>query len=89
MRSSHRTPKRTQPATSALTRKTNMDQAFLEMKLREFQRICESLGIDIEQHHELIVDMFWDGFQPAEVEEAIEVLDIDGEFSHLKEHPYA
>jgi len=66
-----------------------MDQVFLEMKLSEFQRICESLGIDIVEHHALIVDMFWDGFCPAEVEEAIEVYDLDGEFAHLKAHPYA
>jgi len=33
--------------------------------------------------------MFWDGFCAAEVAEQIEVLDLDGEFSHLDEHPYA
>ena len=66
-----------------------MDQVFLEMKLSEFQRICETLGIDIEKHDLLVKEMFWDGFCPAEVEEAIEVYDPDGEFSHLKEHPYA
>jgi len=65
-----------------------MDQIFLEMKLSEFQRICETLGIDIEKHHKLICDMFWDGFCAAEVQEQIEVLDLDGEFSHLNEYPY-
>ena len=61
---------------------------FVEMKLSEFQRICETLGIDIEKHHKLICDMFWDGFCAAEVQEQIEVLDLDGEFSHLNEYPY-
>ena len=61
---------------------------FLEMKLSEFQRICASIGIDIEQYHELICEMFWDGFCAAEVQEQIEVLDLDGEFSHLNEAPY-
>jgi len=65
-----------------------MDQIFLEMKLSEFQRICETLGIDIVEHDLLIKEMFWDGFCPAEVQEQIEVLDLDGEFSHLNEHPY-
>ena len=61
---------------------------FVEMKLSEFQRICETLGIDIEKHHKLICEMFWDGFCAAEVQEQIEVLDLDGEFSHLNEYPY-
>jgi len=65
-----------------------MDQVFIEMKLSEFQRICQTLGIDIDKHHKLICEMFWDGFCAAEVEEQIEVLDLDGEFSHLNEHPY-
>jgi len=65
-----------------------MDQVFIEMKLSEFQRICETLGIDIVEHHKLICDMFWDGFCAAEVQEQIEVLDLDGEFSHLNEYPY-
>ena len=65
-----------------------MDQVFIEMKLSEFQRICETLGIDIDKHHKLICEMFWDGFCAAEVQEQIEVLDLDGEFSHLNEHPY-
>ena len=65
-----------------------MNQIFIEMKLSEFQRICETLGIDIEKHHKLICEMFWDGFCAAEVQEQIEVLDLDGEFSHLNEHPY-
>ena len=67
---------------------TGFDMTFVEMKLSEFQRICETLGIDIEKHHKLICEMFWDGFCAAEVEEAIEVLDLDNEFSHLNEHPY-
>ena len=50
-----------------------MDQVFLEMKLSEFQRICQSLGIDIDQHHKLICEMFWDGFCAAEIKEMIEV----------------
>ena len=61
---------------------------FVEMKLSEFQRICETLGIDIEKHHKLICEMFWDGFCAAEVQEQIEVFDLDGEFSHLNEWPY-
>jgi len=61
---------------------------FVEMKLSEFQRICEKLGIDIEKHHKLICEMFWDGFCAAEVQEQIEVFDLDGEFSHLNEWPY-
>jgi len=61
---------------------------FVEMKLSEFQRICQTLGIDIEKHHKLICEMFWDGFCAAEVQEQIEVLDLDGEFSHLNEWPY-
>ena len=65
-----------------------MDQVFIEMKLSEFQRICETLGIDIDKHHKLICEMFWDGFCAAEVQEQIEVLDLDGEFSHLNEWPY-
>ena len=65
-----------------------MDQVFIEMKLSEFQRICETLGIDIDKHHKLICEMFWDGFCAAEVQEQIEVLDLDGEFSHLNEAPY-
>jgi len=67
---------------------TGFDMTFVEMKLSEFQRICETLGIDIEKHHKLICDMFWDGFCAAEVQEQIEVLDLDGEFSHLNEYPY-
>ena len=61
---------------------------FVEMKLSEFQRICQTLGIDIELHHKLVCEMFWDGFCAAEVQEQIEVLDLDGEFSHLNEAPY-
>ena len=67
---------------------TGYDMTFVEMKLSEFQRICQTLGIDIDQHHKLICEMFWDGFCAAEVQEMIEVLDLDGEFSHLNEHPY-
>ena len=68
---------------------TGFDMTFVEMKLSEFQRICQTLGIDIEQHHILICEMFWDGFCPAEVEEAIEIMDLKEEFSHLDEYPYA
>ena len=60
-----------------------MDQVFLEMKLSEFQRICQKLGIDIDLHNLLILDMFWDGFYPAEVEEAVDILDLKNEFSNL------
>ena len=67
---------------------TGFDMTFVEMKLSEFQRICQTLGIDIELHHKLVCEMFWDGFCAAEVQEQIEVLDLDGEFSHLNEHPY-
>ena len=67
---------------------TGFDNDLCEMKLSEFQRICQTLGIDIELHHKLICEMFWDGFCAAEVQEQIEVLDLDGEFSHLNEHPY-
>ena len=65
-----------------------MDTPFIEMKLSEFQRICETLGIDIELHHKLICEMFWDGFCAAEVEEAVEIMDLKEEFSHLDEYPY-
>ena len=65
-----------------------MDQVFIEMKLSEFQRICETLGIDIVEHDLLVKDMFWDGHCAAEVQEAIDTLDLDGQFSHLNEHPY-
>tara|TARA_R110002051_G_scaffold141502_2_gene214593 strand:- start:128 stop:337 length:210 start_codon:yes stop_codon:yes gene_type:complete len=67
---------------------TGFDMTFVEMKLSEFQRICETLGINIVEHDLLIKEMFWDGFCAAEVQEMIEVLDLDGEFSHLNEHPY-
>jgi len=67
---------------------TGFNMTFVEMKLSEFQRICETLGINIVEHDLLIKEMFWDGFCAAEVQEMIEVLDLDGEFSHLNEHPY-
>jgi len=67
---------------------TGHDMVFIEMKLSEFQRICEKLGIDIEKHDLLVKEMFWDGFCAAEVQEQIEVLDLDEEFSHLNEWPY-
>ena len=66
-----------------------MDQVFIEMKLSEFQRICQTLGIDIDQHHKLICEMFWDGFCAAEVAEAVELIDLKEEFSYMDEHPYA
>ncbi len=66
-----------------------MDQVFLEMKLSEFQRICQTLGIDIDQHHKLICEMFWDGFCAAEVAEAVELIDLKEEFSYMEEPPYA
>ena len=65
-----------------------MDQVFLEMKLSEFQRICQTLGIDIDQHHKLICEMFWDGFCAAEVAEAVELIDLKEEFSYMDEPPY-
>ncbi len=65
-----------------------MDQVFLEMKLSEFQRICQTLGIDIDQHHKLICEMFWDGFCAAEVAEAVELIDLKEEFSYMEEPPY-
>ena len=67
---------------------TGLDMTFVEMKLSEFQRICETLGINIVEHDLLVKEMFWDGFCAAEVQEQIEVLDLDGEFSHLNEAPY-
>ena len=66
-----------------------MDQVFLEMKLSEFQRICQTLGIDIDQHHKLSAEMFWDGFCAAEVAEAVELIDLKEEFSYMEEPPYA
>jgi hypothetical protein len=65
-----------------------MDKVFLEMKLSEFQLICQKLGIDIVEHDLLVKEMFWDGFCPAEVEEAVDILDLNDEFSHLNEWPY-
>ena len=67
---------------------TGFDMTFVEMKLSEFQRICQTLGIDIVEHDLLVKEMFWDGFCATEVEEAIEVLDLENEFSHLNEYPY-
>ena len=69
-----------------------MDQPFLEMKLSEFQRICQTLGIEAaygEQHYPLVLEMFWDGFCPAEVAEAVELIDLKEEFSYMDEYPYA
>ena len=65
-----------------------MDNVFLDMKLSEFQRACLKLGIDIVEHDLLVKEMFWDGFSPAEVEEAVDILDLNNEFSHLNEWPY-
>ena len=65
-----------------------MDKVFLDMKLSEFQRASQKLGIDIVEHDLLVKEMFWDGFCPAEVEEAVDVLDLDNQFSHLNEWPY-
>ena len=65
-----------------------MDQVFLDMKLSEFQRASQKLGIDIVEHDLLVKEMFWDGFSPAEVEEAVDILDLNNEFSHLNEWPY-
>ena len=67
---------------------TGFDMTFVEMKLSEFQRICQTLGIDIDKHDLLVKEMFWDGFCAAEVQEQIEGLDLDGEFSHLNQWPY-
>ena len=61
-----------------------MDQVFIEMKLSEFQRICQTLGIDIEQHHKLICEMFWDGFCAAEVLEMVEVERDRAKYAHIR-----
>ena len=63
-----------------------MDQPFLEMKLSEFQRICQSLGIEAaygEQHYPLVLEMFWDGFCPAEVLEMVEVIRDRDHYSYI------
>ena len=65
-----------------------MDQVFLDMKLSEFQRASQKLGIDIVEHDLLVKEMFWDGFSPAEVEEAVDILDLNDQFSHLNRWPY-
>ncbi len=48
---------------------------FLEMPLTEMVRICESIGIDIALHSDLIEEMYWDGVCAAEIKEMIEVLE--------------
>ena len=54
-----------------------MDTPFLEMKLTEMIRICESIGIDATMYTELIEEMYWDGFCAAEIKQAIEVEEGD------------
>ena len=61
-----------------------MDTPFLEMKLSEFQRICQNIGIDIEKHHLLVLEMFWDGFCAREVQEQIEVLEDKEKYAHIR-----
>ena len=65
-----------------------MDHPFLEMKLSEFQRICESIGIDMVEHGPLATEMYWDGFCAAEVAEAVELIELKKEFSYMEEPPY-
>ena len=57
---------------------------FIEMKLSEVQRICQSIGIDIEQYDLLVKEMFWDGFCAREVQEQIEVLEDKEKYSHIR-----
>ena len=62
---------------------------FLEMTLSEFQRICQSIGIDMVEHGRLATEMYWDGFCAAEVADAIELIELKEEFSYMEEPPYA
>jgi hypothetical protein len=61
---------------------------FLEMTLSEFQRICQSIGIDMVEHGPLATEMYWDGFCAAEVADAIELIELKEEFSYMEEPPY-
>jgi len=63
---------------------TGFDTPLTEMKLSEFQRICQSIGIDIEKHHLLVLEMFWDGFCAREVQEQIEVLEDKEKYAHIR-----
>ena len=62
---------------------------FLEMTLSEFQRICQSIGIDMVEHGPLAPEMYWAGFCAAEVADAIELIELKEEFSYMEEPPYA
>ena len=67
---------------------TGFDNDLTEMTLSEFQRICESIGIDMVEHGPLATEMYWDGFCAAEVAEAVELIEAKEEFAHLNEAPY-
>ena len=58
-------------------------ETFLEMKLSEFQRICESIGIDMVEHGPLATEMYWDGFCAAEIKEMIEVEQDRDHYSYI------
>ena len=62
---------------------------FLEMTLSEFQRICQSIGIDMVEHGPLATEMYWDGCCAAEGADAIELIELKEEFSYMEEPPYA
>ena len=68
---------------------TGFDNDLTEMTLSEFQRICESIGIDMVEHGPLATEMYWDGFCAAEVADAIELIELKEEFSYMEEPPYA
>ena len=57
---------------------------FLEMKLTEMIRICESIGIDATMYSELIEEMYWDGFCAREIKEQVEVLEDQDKYAHIR-----
>ena len=57
---------------------------FIEMKLTEMIRICESIGIDATMYTELIEEMYWDGFCAREIKEQVEVLEDQDKYAHLR-----
>ena len=61
-----------------------MDTPFIEMKLTEMIRICESIGIDATMYSELIEEMYWDGFCAREIKEQVEVLEDQDKYAHIR-----
>jgi len=57
---------------------------FIEMKLTEMFRICETIGIDATMYSELIEEMYWDGFCAREIKEQVEVLEDQDKYAHIR-----